>query len=321
MECPKCGTTVQVGDRFCEECGTPLVADSAIPKVTGGCEKCGATPEEIDAEGYCSNCGFRNQSRENDRIEVMRSPDLAGVSDRGLRHHRNEDYLACTQVEGKNAYILVVCDGVSSSQEPDLAAKAAAEGACLALAAAVEKGDIQLEQAMKEAINVALTSVCVISYSPGIDADPPSTTIVAAVVRDGTATIGWLGDSRAYWISPNGSRQLTQDDSWLYDIVASGQMTEAQAKKSDKAHAITRWLGEDAIADSEPSIVNFNIPGSGYLLLCTDGLWNYAPEPAQITELVKSLSQTDAFAVSRSLVEFARRSGGHDNITVAVLSL
>lgn len=321
MECPNCGTRVQVGDRFCEECGTSLVAESAIPKVTGGCEKCGAGLEAIDAEGYCSNCGFRNQAREHDRIEVMRSDNLAGVSDRGLRHHRNEDYLACDRVEGKNAYILVVCDGVSSSQEPGLAAKAAAEGACMALAAAVEQGNIQLEEAMKEAINIALTSVCAISYSNGMDADPPSTTIVAAVVQDSTATIGWLGDSRAYWISPNGSRQLTKDDSWLYDMVALGKMTEAEAKQSDKAHAITRWLGEDAIADAEPSIVNFAIPGSGYLLLCSDGLWNYTPEESHLAELIKPMSDTDAITVSRSLVEFARHSGGHDNITVAVLSL
>src|SRR5919199_1402112 len=241
MQCPKCGTTVQVGDRFCEECGTPLTAD--IPKSTGGCEKCGAQPEEIDAEGYCSNCGFRNQARENDRIEVICSPNLAGVSDRGLRHHRNEDYLACATVAERNAYVLVVCDGVSSSQEPDLAAKAAAEAACIALTAAIEKGDTQLEEAMKVAVTAALASVWEISYTSRATADPPSTPLVAAVVQDQTATIGWLGDSPAYWISPQGSLQLTKDDSWLNDIVASGQMTEAEARKSDKAHAITRWLG------------------------------------------------------------------------------
>jgi len=323
MECPKCGTTVQVGDRFCEECGTALVADSAIPKSTGGCEKCGAGSEEIDAEGYCSNCGFRREARENDRIEVTCSPNLGGVSDRGLRHHRNEDYLACAMVDQRNAYVLVVCDGVSSSQEPDLAAKAAAVGACIALTTAVHKGDIKPEEAMKEAIAAALASVCNISYTSGMDADPPSTTIVAAIVLDRTATIGWLGDSRAYWISPHGSRQLTKDDSWLCDMVSSGQMTEAEARKSDKAHAITRWLGVDAINDSEPSVVNFAIPGSGYLLLCTDGLWNYATNTAQMGQIVKQLSDADADAVtvSRRLVEFARSRGGHDNITAALLSL
>lgn len=321
MECPECGTKVQVGDRFCEECGVPLVAESTIPKITGGCEKCGAGLEAIDAEGYCSHCGFRNPLPDKDRLEVTRSPKLAGVSDRGLRHHRNEDYLACAVVEEKNAYVLVVCDGVSIAQAPELAAKAAAEAACKALTAALEQGDVKQEEVMKAAFTSALTSVCAISYTGGVDADPPSTTIVVAVVVDNIATIGWLGDSRAYWISPQGSRQLTRDDSWLYDMVASGRMTEAQARQSDKAHAITRWLGVDAIEDSEPSIVNFDIPGSGYLLLCTDGLWNYAPDVTQIAEIVKPISNADALAVSRRLVEFARSRGGFDNITVAVLTL
>ncbi len=316
MQCSKCGTTVQVGDRFCEECGTPLID---ISKSTGGCEKCGAGSEEIDADGFCSHCGFRRENRQDDRFEVVTSPNLAGITDRGLKHHRNEDYLACTQIDRRNAYILVVCDGVSSSDSPDVAAKAAAESACMALTAAVEtRNFVSLQEVMKLAIAKAMASVCVIPYNKTTDAEPPSTTIVAAVVVDRTATIGWLGDSRAYWISPNGSRQLTRDDSWLSDVVLSGEMSAAEARKSPHAHAITRWLGADAV-NLEASVVNFDIPGSGHLLLCTDGLWNYAQDISQINALVNS--DADAVAVARRLVEFALRSGGHDNISVAVLSL
>ena len=290
---------------------------SAIPTSIGRCEKCDAGPEQIDAEGFCSSCGFRREARERDRIEFVQS-NLAGVTDRGLRHHRNEDYFACAKVDEN--YVLVVCDGVSSSQDPDKAAKVAAEAACKALTAAVQS-DVEIEQAIKVAFATALTSVCAIPYTKSVDADPPSTTIVAAVVQNGTATIGCAGDSRAYWISPNGSKQLTKDDSWISDVVTSGQMTEVEASRSAHAHAITRWLGVDASDTWEPSVVNFKIPGSGYLLLCTDGLWNYAPEAQQIAALVQEVSDAQAIAVSRSLVEFARSQGGHDNITVAILSL
>jgi len=318
MECPQCGTTVQVSDHFCEECGNPLVTGGSPPTSTGGCAKCGAGKEAIDEEGYCSSCGFRNQTRERDHLEITLLPDLGGVTDRGFRHHQNEDHLALQKVEGKNAEILVVCDGVSSSQSPELAAKAAAEAACAALTTAIQNG-ISPEAAIKQAIASALEAVCAVAYTQGLDADPPSTTIVAAIVIERTATIGWLGDSRAYWISANGSRQLTRDDSWLEEMVASGQMTAAEAQKSDKAHAITRWLGADAADNCEPSLINFNIPGAGYLLLCTDGLWNYAPEVEQMELLVQKIASTEVMEVARYLVEFARNSGGHDNITVAVL--
>ncbi|MBR8838419.1 MAG: protein phosphatase 2C domain-containing protein [Stigonema ocellatum SAG 48.90 = DSM 106950] len=316
MQCPKCGSTVQVDDCFCEECGTPLIA---VSESTQGCSKCGAGPEAMDADGFCSNCGFRRQTRQDDRLEVVRSPNLALITDRGLKHHRNEDYVACAQVDDRNAYILVVCDGVSSSSSPDIAAKTAAQSACRVLTTAVETVNLRSRQeVMKLAIAEAMTSVCAIPYTKTMDADPPSTTIVAALVVDRTATIGWLGDSRAYWISPNGSRQLTRDDSWLSDVVLSGEITESEARKSPQAHAITRWLGVDAV-NVEPSVVNFDIPGFGHLLLCTDGLWNYVPAMSQIDDLLKS--HADAVTVARKLVEFALRCGGHDNISVAVLSL
>lgn len=320
MQCSNCGASVLLGDKFCEECGTSLTAN--------GCEKCGAGIEAIDDEGFCNHCGFRREMRERDRLEVTINSHLAGISDRGLKHNRNEDFLALKQLNNAQTNILVVCDGVSSSDKSDVAAQIAAESACLALATAWEKGE-NPESAMKSAFATALESVCNIAYVNSINSEYPSTTIVAALVQDRTATIGWLGDSRAYWLSDNDSQQLTKDDSWLREVVAAGEMTEVEARQSPHAHAITRWLGADATENNVPSIVHFTIPGSGYLLLCTDGLWNYAPEASHLAKIIQQTSNTDAIAlsvgaaiaISHSLVEFARNSGGHDNITVAVLCL
>ncbi len=309
MQCPNCGTNTITGDRFCEECGTSLVAPTA------GCIKCGAEASAIDAEGFCGECGFRSVAKERDHLETSCGDNLAAVCDRGLRHHSNEDYFACAKIE-PNAYILVVCDGVSSSQSPELASLAAAEGASAALSTMILAGKVDL----KQAVNAALSQVAAIPYTEGADSDPPSTTFVAAVVQAGSAIIGWLGDSRAYWLSEKGCRQLTEDDSWLNEVVASGEMSETQALQSPHAHAITRWLGADVKDNAEPKIVNFPIPGAGYLLLCSDGLWNYASEAAQIYQLVKDVDSTNALTIARHLVEFARHSGGRDNITVALLS-
>jgi len=320
MECPNCGASVLAGDdKFCEECGTPLTTIKPLTS-SNDCEKCGAGIEAIDDEGFCNHCGFRRELRQRDRLEVTIDSHLAGISDRGLRHNRNEDFLTLKQLNGSQVNILVVCDGVSSSDQPDVAARTAAESACLALATAWEKGE-NSESAMKSAFATAIKSVCNIPHVIGVNSAAPSTTIVAAFVQDRTATIGWLGDSRAYWISANDSQQLTKDDSWLSEVVAAGEMTEAEAKQSPHAHAITRWLGADAIDNADPSIVNFTIPGSGYLLLCSDGLWNYAPEASQLANIIQQTSNADAIAISRSLVEFARNCGGHDNITVTVFCL
>ncbi len=320
MNCPNCLIEILPTDRFCEECGTSLIADpptNPTQSKNKGCSKCGTV--EIDADGYCVNCGFRNHDTEHDRFEVVLSPQLAGVCDRGLKHHHNEDFLALNTIENPATQILVVCDGVSSSQTPELASQTAAKTTCEFLSKNLTQGQTP-EEAMQNAIAAALQAVSAIPYQSKVSADPPSTTLVAAIMQNQVATIGWLGDSRAYWIASE-SKQLTIDDSWLNDMVSSGKMSEAEAMRSLKAHAITNWLGADVRDSAKPSIINFPIPSQGYLLLCTDGLWNYAPETSQILALIQQSGSNDTATISRYLVDFARSQGGHDNITVAVLYL
>ena len=110
--CPVCGTTVLAGEAFCEQCGhdMSLVAPAAAPPSafavaaaagrSSPCTACGS--DSVGSEGYCENCGML-QPTGRDHMEIELGP-MAGVSDRGLRHSRNED-----------AIVAVVCDGVSTS--------------------------------------------------------------------------------------------------------------------------------------------------------------------------------------------------------------
>lgn len=319
LSCPVCQTPVLVGDRFCEECGTALIANSPSHSSKSSqptaCVKCGATA--IDAEGYCAQCGFRNprEKGSNGRIEVVRSPRLVGISDAGVRYAHNEDFVAIQELD--ESVVLVVCDGVSSSASPDQASKMVAETMIHQLEEPITYASS--EAAIRMAIQSALRSVGQLPVSP--DLDPPSTTMVSAIVQGKTATIAWIGDSRAYWIADTHSRQLTQDHSWFNEVVTAGDMSEIEAKASPYAHAITRWIGGDVQYEAEPDVVQIDIPGPGYLILCSDGLWNYTPEAEHLLALVRPIEQPDALSVATQLVEYARSRGGHDNITVAVLQI
>jgi PPM family protein phosphatase len=311
LACPTCQAPILSDDRFCESCGTPLGA-APPPKSTIGCQKCAAPVESIDPEGYCDRCGFRNRPvAEFDRVAVTLSASFAGMSDRGQRHHQNEDFLAMhSQEQGQ---ILVVCDGVSSSTAPQTASQMAAKTACGALSRSLEQSPMTasvLQAAIQEA------QVAVASLTDGDAADPPSTTIVAAVVQDKVASIGWLGDSRAYWIGADGARALTTDHSWWNDQVSNGQLSAAEAQGDPKAHAITRWLGADA-EEAPAETLRFTIPGTGYLVLCSDGLWNYLSDADHLATLI-TMNQ-EASLVAQRLVDYANTKGGKDNITVALL--
>src|SRR5260370_27498028 len=123
MECPFCTASLPDDDVFCESCGKPLHSSPVQPAPAKGCS-CGAPPEEIDEDGYCERCGHLARRPASDHVEIVLSPDFAGVSDRGLRHQRNEDRFAMRQVG--TSYVLVVCDGVSSSTQSELASSAVA---------------------------------------------------------------------------------------------------------------------------------------------------------------------------------------------------
>jgi serine/threonine protein phosphatase PrpC len=153
------------------------------------------------------------------------------------------------------------------------------------------------------------------------DQSDPACTIVSAACLGGALTVGWAGDSRAYWIGETELEQLTLDNSWAYEQVAAGAMSEAQASADPRAHAITRWLGADA-PEHPHQIITRRPPERGTLVLCSDGLWNYAPDPSDIARLIRALPDAASpLAVARSLTDAALAGGARDNITVAVVDV
>jgi len=147
----------------------------------------------------------------------------------------------------------------------------------------------------------------------------PSATYVSAIVGPEAVTVCWLGDSRAYWLATESeSIRLTRDDSLAEELVAQGQMTEAQAMASPQAHVITRWLGAD-VAAPEPHVTRFEPPGRGVVMVCSDGLWNYQPKAVGLAELALPEAFHDPSSAADALLKFALDAGGMDNITIVLV--
>jgi serine/threonine protein phosphatase PrpC len=258
-----------------------------------------------------------------DHAEVDLGP-AAGVSDRGLRHHRNEDAmaLAAEQAPDGPAVVAVVCDGVSSSARPDEASQVAAQAALPLLVAAVQAGG-DLGQASRAAVAAARQAIADLQGPGG---DTSATTFVSAVASGYEVTLCWLGDSRAYWLGQPAeeSRLLTRDDSVAGGMIAAGLVDEAAAMASPHAHVLTRWLGGEAadLADDPeraPHVERFTPPGAGSLLICSDGLWNYLAEGADLARLALPKALTDPLGAAADMVKFAVDAGGADNITVVLI--
>lgn len=320
VACASCGAALLPGDRYCEQCGARVGSAHTESPAERGCHACGAPADAIDSEGRCADCGVHQ--REPDRRVEVDVVLAAGVSDCGCVHQRNDDALH-VEALGESV-VAIVCDGISSSIAADVAARRAAGAAGRVLSDALRNGDT-LGKATEHAIDAAQRAVLSTSASAAAmstaDLDPPSCTFVSAACRGGEIVIGWVGDSRAYWIASTDSRQLTVDNSWAEEQIAAGSLSAEQAHSDPRAHSITRWLGTDA-PDDPPQIVTLRPQEPGRLLLCSDGLWNYVPSAAGLAALINALPDAAApVAVAHSLTDTAVGAGGHDNITVAVVDI
>ena len=255
---------------------------------------------------------------------------VAGVSDRGLRHSRNEDamHFAVADTDAGPVAVAIVCDGVSSAPRPDEASWTAVNAGITLLAEAAERGE-DPEDASRTAVRTAGRALTDLAGPDGA----PASTYVSAIVSQQQITVCWLGDSRAYWLPANapapagpndtiditgGSRRVTRDDSLAEEIVAAGLATMDEAMASPQAHVITRWLGAD-LPEPEAHVEQFTPSGPGVLLMCSDGLWNYRPEAAELAAMVMPAALTRPLDAAADLAKFALDSGGLDNITVVII--
>ncbi|HEY8478818.1 MAG TPA: protein phosphatase 2C domain-containing protein [Spirillospora sp.] len=343
--CRGCGQPVGERDRFCEVCGRPDplspvvgdVADVPAPGAGAVCVDCGGA--DVGADGYCGGCGLRQPSG-REHVESELDGLAAAVSDLGLRRSRNEDAFALAALP--SGACAVVCDGVATAPGSEDASRLAADAAAAVLAGRVSRG-ADPREATREAVRRAVRIVADLAGDPE---SGPACTFVSAVVDGPGVTVGWVGDSRAYWLAPGGSRLLTRDDSWAAQMVESGELSAADAWADRRAHLLTAWLGADAGA-VEPGIASFRPPGPGLVMLCSDGLWNHLPEPADLAAVALNgtsgpggafgpntvgpntvgqdvmrrgvLGSGGALAAARRLLRAALDAGGHDNITVAAI--
>jgi serine/threonine protein phosphatase PrpC len=318
--CPACGEPIGPDDGFCEVCGAELAPAAVSSGAADGAHECpfcaaaGRPPAGVSPEGYCEFCGRKVPSG-RDREELNVGP-AAGVTDRGLRHARNEDAmaLAATRVSGQPVALAVVCDGVSSSPRPDEASLSAVRAAAGSLLSSVRAGD-DPSAASDAAARAAGRAVGAL----GGPAGAPATTYASAVVDSAGVTVCWIGDSRVYWLAADisGSRRLTTDDSIAEELVAAGATVD-EAMKSPQAHVITRWLGAD-LPEPEPHVARFEPPDQGVVLLCSDGLWNYQPAARELAAMALPAALTDPLAAAAALVKFAVDAGGADNITTVLM--
>lgn len=141
------------------------------------------------------------------------------------------------------------------------------------------------------------------------------TTLVAMAFNDTTASAVHIGDSRAYQLKPKALQQLTEDHSWVNELLQDREIRAEEVQHFSKKNVLTRALGTHAATKID--LQWFPLNGAEKFLLCTDGLHN-ALLPDAILQNLQGNNEAALLQEAERLVQRAKQANGSDNITAAI---
>jgi serine/threonine protein phosphatase PrpC len=134
------------------------------------------------------------------------------------------------------------------------------------------------------------------------------------VVRGRQLHVANIGDSRAYLLRGDGIKRLTEDHSFVTELVKQGRISEEEAIAHPQRNVVTRVLGTQPTVEAD--FYEEGIQPGDTVILCSDGLWGEVSDEEMAQMATQPL---DPKEMASELVALANQRGGPDNITVIIL--
>lgn len=231
-------------------------------------------------------------------------------TDVGKVRPHNEDSIFAARESGYELY--AVADGMGGHQGGETASTMAVEG----LSSLVAK----YEANMQDTVLLLRRIVSEVNREIYRKAEKTpellgmGTTLTCAFKRGNLLTFAHVGDSRAYLLRAGTLKQLTQDHSYVAELVRMGQITEKEALVHPRRNIITRAVGTDVSVRTD--IESVTLRSGDMFLLCSDGLTNHVRDE----QIKRVLSGKGSLAEKGDkLIDLAIKDGGSDNISVVLL--
>ena len=239
---------------------------------------------------------------------------LGFKSSTGAVREKNED--ACFVIPSHNVY--VVADGVGGNNAGEIASRTAVQG----VAEYVTEISIDGCETDEEICSYFLDCITDVNdqvYRLGHEHEENrgmATTLVLAYLRGDKAYIMNVGDSRAYLLRNNELQQITEDHTYVNELVRSGVITKEEAETHSQRNVITRAIGAEPFVKTD--FYRTSIEEGDILMLCSDGLYGEVED----SRMVEILNENESMSqICNLLVDAAIECGGRDNITVVCLKV
>jgi protein phosphatase len=235
------------------------------------------------------------------------------VTDTGLVRKENQDAYA---VRTLDPYTLcVVCDGMGGTYGGQVASSIAVRTFTQEMQSTLrpDMTGEQLSRTIHDAVCRANEAIRLAAADNAAYRNM-GTTLVSAIVREDNVVISNVGDSRAYWISPRGIRQVTRDHSLVEDMVENGELTPEEARRHPRRNLVTRALGPDLEVQTDEFTLTWS--KGDFLLLCSDGLVNTVTDQEILFEVIHC---DDLDGCLERMLKVAKERGAPDNITAILM--
>lgn len=238
------------------------------------------------------------------------------LSDLGNIRTNNEDNgmfykVADEQVIREKGYLLIVADGMGGHQAGEVASKMAADIISREYFKLNSNGGV--EKNLEKALTLANKNIFEKARSQK-EFNGMGTTCTALVVIGESVYYAHVGDSRAYMQKGDLIMQITEDHTYVQELVNSGDITMEEAATHPKRNILTNAMGTKPDLRIDTGICKLKFEDNDRLLLCSDGLYDYLNDK-ELNEILQSGGLKTA---AELMVHQAKERGGHDNITVVI---
>jgi len=236
------------------------------------------------------------------------------VSDLGNIRTNNEDIglffrIGDEEISRAKGCLMMVADGMGGHNAGEVASRMAAD----IISHEYFKLNGSVEKSLARAYELANKNIFEMSVS-NRSTKGMGTTCTTLVILDNTIYYAQVGDSRAYLLKSDKISRITEDQTYVQELVKSGEITTAEAATHPKRNILTNAMGTKDYLRVDTGKFALPFEEKDRLMICSDGLYEYLND----NEIARILGGTSLHNAANEMVEEAKRRGGHDNITVVL---
>lgn len=252
----------------------------------------------------------------NKAVPIKGSIKVVVKTDLGNIRTNNEDSAASFRIDAENTafsydYLFIVADGMGGHLAGEVASKLAVDNTSNEYLERINEND--KEKILENAFRIANKKIFELATT-NKNYQGMGTTCTALAVVDQDVYYAHAGDSRAYMLKKNSLVRITEDHTYVQQLVNTGEITSTAADTHPQRNILTNAMGTKPTLRVDTGKFYMPLEPGDRLMICSDGLYDYLSD----ADIATAMSNYTLGDLGDYFIAEAKKRGGADNITVVL---